>query len=225
MKNIVVLVSGNGSNLQAIIDACNSERISAQIVAVVSNKKACFALVRAADAGIPTKSIEHGDFSSREQFDRELIKIIDQYAPDLIVLAGFMRILTPEFVTHYIGRLLNIHPSLLPKYPGLNTYRRALDAGECEHGTTVHFVTETLDDGPIVLQASVPILPGEEETDIIQKTIKWEQQIYPKVIAWFTTGRLYMLNNIAYLDNKKLPPGGIRLSSEDTAFFHADSFG
>lgn len=224
MKNIVVLVSGNGSNLQAIIDACNSERIPAQIVAVISNKKTCFALIRAIDAGIPIESIEHGDFSSREQFDRELIDIIDRYAPDLIVLAGFMRILTPEFVAHYAGRLLNIHPSLLPKYPGLNTYRRALDAGEREHGTTVHFVTDTLDEGPIVLQASVPILPGEEETNIIEKTVKWEHQIYPKVIAWFTSGRLYMLNNTVYLDNKKLPPEGIRLSFEDTQFFHVGSF-
>lgn len=157
MKRLVVLVSGNGSNLQAILDACEQGRIDARVAAVFSNKASAFGLERARQAGIDAYALSAADYESREAFDRQLIARIDDYAPDLVVLAGYMRILSPAFVARYHDRLLNIHPSLLPKYPGLHTHRQAIANGDSEHGTSVHFVTDQLDGGPVILQAKVQI--------------------------------------------------------------------
>ncbi|WP_121144738.1 phosphoribosylglycinamide formyltransferase [Orbus hercynius] len=208
MKKIVVLVSGSGSNLQAIIDACHTKQINGQIVAVISNKADVYALERAKQAHIATHVINHQDYSSREAFDQMVAKQIDHYQPDLIVLAGYMRILSADFVQRYIGKMLNIHPSLLPKYPGLHTHRRAIEAGDGDHGTTVHFVTEELDGGPIVLQAKVPIFSNDEESDVIERVIAQEHQIYPLVIKWFCDNRLEMRDGKAYLDHKPIPDSG-----------------
>ena len=208
MKNIVVLVSGSGSNLQAIMDACEQQKINGTISAVFSNKAEAFGLERAREAGIPAFSLLPADYPSREVFDDQLIKEIDVWKPDVIVLAGYMRILSPSFVDHYTGRLLNIHPSLLPKYPGLHTHRQVLENGDQEHGTSVHFVTEELDGGPIILQAKIPVFPEDEESDIIARILHQEHAIYPLVISWFVDGRLAMRNNTAWLDGTSLPAQG-----------------
>ena len=208
MKNIVVLISGSGSNLQAIIDACEQKRIPGTIRAVFSNKADAFGLERAREAGIPQHALAANQFASREAFDRELMHAIDAYAPDVVVLAGYMRILSAEFVQHYQGKLLNIHPSLLPKYPGLNTHRQALDNGDTEHGTSVHFVTEELDGGPVILQAKVPVFAGDDEAEITSRVQAQEHAIYPLVVSWFLNGRLKMQDNHAWLDDIKLPPEG-----------------
>ncbi len=208
MKNIVVLISGNGSNLQAIIDACEQKRINGTIRAVFSNKAEAFGLVRARDAGIPAHALAASQFASREAFDRELMQEIDAYAPDVVVLAGYMRILSADFVAHYQGRLLNIHPSLLPKYPGLHTHRQALENGDAEHGTSVHFVTEELDGGPVILQAKVPVFDGDDEEEITARVQVQEHAIYPLVVGWFLDGRLKMQDNHAWIDGAKLPPAG-----------------
>ncbi|MCT6874582.1 phosphoribosylglycinamide formyltransferase [Frischella perrara] len=207
-KRIIVLVSGNGSNLQAIINACQNNLINGKIVAVISNKPDVYSLMRAKQANIPSHVINHKEFASREAFDHQLQLQIEQYQPDLIVLAGYMRILTPHFVQHYSGKMLNIHPSLLPKYPGLNTHRRAMEAGDKEHGTTVHFVTDELDGGPIILQAKVPIFDNDEEQDIVERVLAQEHQIYPLVIKWFCDDRLTMINGRAYLDQTMIPKSG-----------------
>lgn len=208
MKKIVVLISGSGSNLQAIIDACNTNQIHGNVVAVISNKANVYGLERAQNANIPTHVINHKNFSSREEFDLTVQQQIDSYQADLIVLAGYMRILTPSFVDHYLGRMLNIHPSLLPKYPGLHTHQRAIEAHDTEHGTTVHFVTEELDGGPIILQARVPIFEEDNEQDVVNRVLTQEHQIYPLVIKWFCDGRLKMQDGNAYLDNKLIPRCG-----------------
>ena len=208
MKNIVVLISGSGSNLQALIDACEQKRIHGTIRAVFSNKADAFGLERAREAGIPQHTLAASQFASREAFDRELMHEIDSYAPDVVVLAGYMRILSAEFVQHYQGKLLNIHPSLLPKYPGLNTHRQALDNGDTEHGTSVHFVTEELDGGPVILQAKVPVFDGDDEEEITSRVQAQEHAIYPLVVGWFLRGRLKMQDNHAWLDDVKLPPEG-----------------
>lgn len=207
-KRIIVLVSGNGSNLQAIINACQNNLINGKIVAVISNKPDVYSLMRAKQANIPSHVINHKEFATREAFDHQLQLQIEQYQPDLIVLAGYMRILTPHFVQHYSGKMLNIHPSLLPKYPGLNTHRRAMEAGDKEHGTTVHFVTDELDGGPIILQAKVPIFDNDEEQDIVERVLTQEHQIYPLVIKWFCDDRLTMINGRAYLDQTMIPKSG-----------------
>lgn len=201
-KKIVVLVSGNGSNLQAIIDACQRNQINGQVVAVISNQADAYSLIRAKQANIPSHVINHQSFANRAEFDHKVQQQIDQYQPDLIVLAGYMRILTADFVQHYIGKMLNIHPSLLPKYPGLHTHRKAIEAGEKEHGTTVHFVTEELDGGPIILQAKVPIFNNDTEQDVIDRVLTQEHNIYPLVIQWFCDDRLSMQDGHAYLDGK-----------------------
>lgn len=208
MKKIVVLVSGSGSNLQAIIDACAAKQIAGQIVAVISNKPDVYALERAENSGIPAHVINHQDYLSREEFDQQVAEKIDHYQPDLIVLAGYMRILTADFVKRYLGKMLNIHPSLLPKYPGLHTHKRAIEAGDKEHGTTVHFVTEELDGGPVILQAKVPIFSDDEEQDVIDRVLVQEHQIYPLVIKWFCEDRLKMENGKAYLDMQEIATGG-----------------
>lgn len=208
MKNIVVLISGNGSNLQAIIDACKQKQINGNIRAVFSNKADAFGLERARDAHIPAHALEASQFASREAFDRELVQEIDAYAPDVVVLAGYMRILSPAFVSHYSGRLLNIHPSLLPKYPGLHTHRQVLENGDEEHGTSVHFVTDELDGGPVILQAKIPVFDGDDEDDITERVQSQEHAIYPLVVSWFVDGRLEMRDNAAWLDGVKLPAQG-----------------
>ncbi|MCT4716701.1 phosphoribosylglycinamide formyltransferase [Enterobacteriaceae bacterium H18W14] len=208
MKYIVVLISGNGSNLQAIIDACKSKKINGTLSAVFSNKADAFGLERAREAGIPAHALTASQFADRAAFDRELMQEIDAYAPDLVVLAGYMRILSPEFVAHYSGRLINIHPSLLPKYPGLHTHRQALDNGDEEHGTSVHFVTDELDGGPVILQAKVPVFEGDDEEEITARVQHQEHAIYPLVVSWFMDGRLEMRDNAAWLDGKALPPQG-----------------
>jgi phosphoribosylglycinamide formyltransferase-1 len=208
MKRIVVLVSGNGSNLQAIIDACQQKKINGTLAAVFSNKADAFGLERAREAGIPAHALAATQFANRAAFDRELMHEIDAYAPDLVVLAGYMRILSPEFVARYSGRLINIHPSLLPKYPGLHTHRQALDNGDEEHGTSVHFVTDELDGGPVILQAKIPVFDGDDEDDITARVQHQEHAIYPLVVSWFMEGRLEMRGNAAWLDGKALPPQG-----------------
>ena len=206
--NIVVLISGNGSNLQAIIDACKVNKISGTVRAVFSNKADAFGLERAREAGIPTHVLSANDFANRDAFDKQLIAEIDNYTPDVVVLAGFMRILSPTFVEHYAEKLLNIHPSLLPKYPGLHTHRQALENGDKEHGTSVHFVTDELDGGPVILQARVPVFAGDTEDDVTARVQTQEHAIYPLVISWFVDGRLKMRDNAAWLDGKRLPPQG-----------------
>ena len=181
-SRIVVLISGGGTNLQAIIDASKHDNYSGDIVAVVSNKADVYGLTRAQDADIPTSVLSHKDFDSREDYDSALITEINHYQPDLIVLAGFMRILTPKFVQKFQGRLINIHPSLLPKYQGLHTHQRAIDAGDTEHGVSVHYVTEELDGGPVILQAKVPVFPEDTADDLAQRVHQQEHRIYPMVV-------------------------------------------
>ncbi len=213
---VVVLVSGSGSNLQSIIDACKTGEIDAVIAAVIANRPACRGLERAREAGIPALAIDHKAFDSRESFDEQLALAIDEYKPDLVVLAGFMRILTPGFVGHYRGRLLNIHPSLLPKYPGLDTHQRALDAGDASAGATVHFVTEELDGGPAVIQAAVSIESGDSAETLAARVLKREHKIYPLAIRWFCERRLTLKGDEALLDHQVLPKTGV-IYSETSA--------
>lgn len=208
MKRIVVLISGSGSNLQALIDACLQGAINARISAVFSNQAEAYGLQRARNANIPAHFVDPGDFGTRADFDNALADAIDKYQPDLVILAGYMRILSPAFVRHYLGRMLNIHPSLLPKYPGLHTHRKALDNGDSEHGTTVHFVTEELDGGPIILQAKVPIFTQDSEKEIIERIQVQEHAIYPLVTRWFIDGRLVMQDDQAWLDGQPLAAQG-----------------
>ncbi|MDM7322656.1 MAG: phosphoribosylglycinamide formyltransferase [Gammaproteobacteria bacterium] len=191
MCRIVVLISGHGSNLQALIDAEQRNELGGgHIVAVFSNRANAFGLERARKAGIPTGVLSHKDFPAREDFDAALMERIDAYRPDLVVLAGFMRILTPAFVHHYAGRLINIHPSLLPKYPGMNTHARAIAAGDAEHGATVHFVTEGVDEGPMILQGRVPVLPDDTPETLQQRVHAIEHQIYPEAVRMLCAQRM-----------------------------------
>ncbi|MGM3388477.1 phosphoribosylglycinamide formyltransferase [Stutzerimonas stutzeri] len=205
--NVVVLISGSGSNLQALLDS-QDEKNAARIRAVVSNREEAFGLQRAQAAGIATHLVRHKDFADREAFDAALMAIIDQHQPDLVVLAGFMRILTPGFVRHYQGRLLNIHPSLLPKYKGLDTHRRALEAGDTEHGCSVHFVTEELDGGPVAIQAYLSVQPGETLESLTSRVHAAEHIIYPLAVRWFAEGRLRLAEQGAMLDGNPLPATG-----------------
>ncbi|PVX41351.1 formyltetrahydrofolate-dependent phosphoribosylglycinamide formyltransferase [Pasteurella langaaensis DSM 22999] len=208
MKKIVVLISGNGANLQAIIDACQAGDIQAEIVSVISNNANAYGLTRAKTAKIPTALFERKSYANNVEMDEAIAAHIEQLGADLIVLAGYMKILSSAFTAHFSGKILNIHPSLLPKYKGLNTYQQALDAGETEHGTSVHFVNAELDSGAVILQAKVPIFPEDEISDIEQRVKAQEIQIYPLVIKWFIDGRLTEMNGKAYLDGKLLPPNG-----------------
>jgi len=189
---LVVLISGSGSNLQAIIDRTADDRLPVEIRAVISNKADAFGLERARRANIPTQVIDHRDYPDRASYDTALMQAIDARAPGLVALAGFMRILTPELVRHYHGRMFNIHPSLLPHYPGLHTHRRALEAGDREHGATVHFVTEQLDGGPRILQAIVKVAPDDDESALAARVLAREHILYPTAIRWFAEGRLVM---------------------------------
>ncbi|MBO1255557.1 phosphoribosylglycinamide formyltransferase [Alteromonas sp. 5E99-2] len=208
MKNIVVLVSGNGSNLQAIIDAVEAKTIAGKITKVISNRPNAFGLTRAENHGINGVCLDHKEYADRTAYDAELLACINPKDTDLVVLAGFMRILSPEFVAAFEGKMLNIHPSLLPKYKGLNTHQRALDNKDSSHGPTVHFVTAELDDGPVVLQSEIPILENESADELAQRVQVEERMIYPKVVKWFCEGRLKMEGNKAILDNQCLPVNG-----------------
>ena len=186
---IVVLLSGRGSNFIAIHKAIGAQAINAEIVAVLSNKADAAGLEYARKVGIPAHVIEHRAFPDRESFDREMIGVIDEYEPGLVVLAGFMRILTGDFVRHYAGRLINIHPSLLPKFPGLDTHQRAIDAGEPEHGATVHFVEEEVDSGEIIIQARVPVLESDTAENLARRVLEQEHRIYPAAVRWIAEGK------------------------------------
>lgn len=206
---LAILISGRGSNMQAFIDACSRGDLNARVSVVVSNNPGAAGLERAAQAGIATRCIDHRDYASREDFDRALVDCLDEYPVDLVILAGFMRILTPVFIQPFSGRLLNIHPSLLPKYPGLNTHQRALDAGDSEAGVTVHFVTPELDGGPPVLQAKVPVLAEDNAESLAARVILEEHVIYPLAARWYLEGRLKLEQRGATLDGELLPATGI----------------
>jgi phosphoribosylglycinamide formyltransferase-1 len=194
MKNIVILISGRGSNMEALIAARDAGALPVNIAAVISNRPEAAGLETAARAGIATHYVDHKGFAERDRFDAALAECIDQFAPDLVVLAGFMRILSDGFVRHYAGRLMNIHPSLLPSFPGLNTHRRALAEGVRIHGCTVHFVTPALDHGPIVIQAAVPVLDGDDEATLAARVLAEEHRIYPQAVRWFAEGCLAVDN-------------------------------
>lgn len=203
MKNIVILISGRGSNMEAIVRAAQAERWPAKIVAIISNRADAAGLDFAAANGIPTAVVANKDYPSREAFDAVLQATIDRFSPDLVVLAGFMRILTAPFVAHYAGRMLNIHPSLLPLFPGLATHRQALAAGVKEHGVTVHFVTAELDHGPAVMQASIPVLPSDTEDSLAARLLVQEHIIYPRAIRMFIEGKVSMAQDQVHVDIEK----------------------
>ncbi len=195
MRNIVILISGRGTNMQAIVDAASVEKWPARIAAIISNKAGAEGLAFATQKNIPTAVVANTDYATREAFDIALQQVIDSFQPDLVVLAGFMRILSNEFVHHYDARMLNIHPSLLPSFPGLATHRQALDAGVKVHGATVHFVTAELDHGPIVAQVVVPVLAGDTEASLAERVLAEEHIIYPRAVRWFIEGHLHLENN------------------------------
>jgi phosphoribosylglycinamide formyltransferase-1 len=209
---IVVLVSGSGSNMEAIAKSCAKKQIDGEIVAVISNRPEVMGLQRAKELNIETDVVDHTEYATREEFDVHLIRAIDEYSPDLVVLAGFMRILTADFVRRYKGRLLNIHPSLLPKYRGLNTHQRALEAGDKEHGATVHFVSDDLDGGANVIQAIVPVLDDDDEGILRSRVQIQEHVIYPIAIKWFVEGRISINKGDVYFDGKELPQTGLQLT-------------
>jgi len=199
--NGVVLISGNGSNLQSIID--NAKSIDLNICCVVSNKKDAFGLKRAAKVNIPCIALDETLFDSKLGFDQEIMKVIDNYQAEVIILAGYMRILSADFISKYSGKILNIHPSLLPKFPGLNTHQRAIDASEKKHGASVHFVTEEVDSGPVIAQKSVNIDSTDNPQTLAKKVLEKEHVLYPKVIRWYTQGRLKLLNNKTVILDRK----------------------
>ncbi|MCG2578989.1 phosphoribosylglycinamide formyltransferase [Dechloromonas sp. XY25] len=202
MKNIVILISGRGSNMEALIAARDAGNLPVNIAAVISNRPDALGLETAAKAGIATHYIDHKAFAGREAFDAALAECIDGFSPDLVVLAGFMRILSEGFVRHYEGRLMNIHPSLLPSFPGLHTHQRALEEGVRIHGCTVHFVTPTLDHGPVIIQAAVPVLDGDSEASLAARILVQEHKIYPQAVRWFAEDKL------------TLDKGRVRLAAE-----------
>lgn len=204
MRSIVVLISGGGSNLQAIIDHIETETLDVQIALVLSNRADAYGLQRAKKSGIATATIDHTQFETREQFDQAMITQIDSHQPELIVMAGFMRILSRGFVEHYAGRMINIHPSLLPAYKGLHTHQRALADEVSHHGATVHYVTLELDSGAAIVQGRVPVLAGDTEEILQSRVHRIEHVIFPKVVEWFAQGRLLCSKGQAYLDDKPL---------------------
>tara|TARA_B110000444_G_C18850894_1_gene605493 strand:+ start:8038 stop:8709 length:672 start_codon:yes stop_codon:yes gene_type:complete len=206
---LAVLLSGDGSNLQALINATDNGSIKADIVIVISNKVGARGLQRAQNAGIKNTVIDNLQFSDRKSFDCALALELKKQDLDLIILAGFMRILTSEFVESFTGRILNIHPSLLPKYRGLNTYQKAIDAGDKNAGATVHFVTSELDGGPPIIQSKVPIHRNDTSDDLAQRILKLEHQIYPLAVKWFCEDRLSLINEEAFLDSSVLPKSGL----------------
>lgn len=209
-KKLVILISGSGSNLQAFIEAVQNNSLSATIAVVISNRPGVKGLERAANAGIPTEIIDHKQFNDRKIFDKELMALIDRYKPDAVILAGFMRILSADFVRHYWGKLFNIHPSLLPKYPGLHTHQRAIDSGDKEAGATVHFVLPELDAGPIVIQARVPLNADDNVESLAKRVLEREHRIYPLAVKWFCDNRLVLTETGATLDGNLLPATGFQ---------------
>ncbi|HSP57985.1 MAG TPA: phosphoribosylglycinamide formyltransferase [Halomonas sp.] len=216
-RRVVVLISGNGSNLQALIDAQQHDQLGGEIVAVISNQPDAYGLKRARDAGIDAVALPHREYESRDAFDGALIKVIERHEPDLLVLAGFMRILTPRFVQRFLGRMINIHPSLLPDYQGLQTHARALADGVREHGCSVHFVTEELDGGPVALQAVVAVAEDETEETLKAKVQAREHLITPIAVKWCLEGRLRFGPKGVTFDGTPLPPQGLRMSHADAA--------
>jgi len=208
VTKLCVLISGNGSNLQAIIDAVQAGRLNAQITGVISNRPNAYGLERAREAGIEAVCLDHMEYDDRASYDEALKSQINAFGADCVVLAGFMRILTPEFVDSFTGKLVNIHPSLLPKYKGLNTHQRAIDNGDKEHGVSVHFVTPELDGGPVIIQSRVPVFEDDTASDLAERVQEQERRIYPLVLSWFSAGRLSMRNNKAVLDEQELPESG-----------------
>ncbi|NDW15715.1 phosphoribosylglycinamide formyltransferase [Alteromonas genovensis] len=208
VTKLCVLISGNGSNLQAIIDAIAAGRLNAVVSGVISNRPNAYGLERAADAGIEAICLDHTDFDDRASYDAALRAQIEAFGADCVVLAGFMRILTPEFVDAFAGKLVNIHPSLLPKYKGLHTHQRAIDNGDEEHGVSVHFVTPELDGGPVIIQCRVPVFEDDVASDLAERVQEQERRIYPLVLGWFSAGRLSMRDNKAILDEQELPETG-----------------
>jgi phosphoribosylglycinamide formyltransferase 1 len=190
MKKLVILISGRGSNMEAIIRACSREEWPAQVAAVIASRPDAAGLAFAASRGIATAVVDHRQFPDRESFDAALARQIDAFTPDLVALAGFMRVLTPGFVDRYAGRMLNVHPSLLPSFAGLKTHQQALDAGVRLHGASVHFVTSQLDHGPIVVQSAVPVLNGDDAAALAERVLATEHIIYPRAVRWFVEGRL-----------------------------------
>jgi phosphoribosylglycinamide formyltransferase-1 len=197
---IAVLISGSGTNLQAFIDCAAAGKLEAEITLVLANRPDAYGLERARQAGIPTAVIRHGDFESREAFDRAVAQRLDEAGVELVVLAGFMRILSPWFVNRYRGRLLNIHPALLPRFPGLDTHQRVLDAGDEHHGSTVHFVTEELDAGPCILQGRLPVSPSTTADELMARVQQVEHRIYPRAVNWVATGRARFVDEHAVID-------------------------
>ena len=194
VKNIVILISGRGSNMEAIVRSAQAEQwesvLQARIAGVISNRPNAAGLAIARDLGVPTLALDHKIYATREAFDDALAQAIDAWQPDLVLLAGFMRVLTAGFVGRYAGRLMNIHPSLLPSFAGLDTHQRALDTGVKIHGSTVHFVTPDLDDGPIIIQAAVPVLPQDNASTLATRVLQQEHRIYPLAVRWFVEGQL-----------------------------------
>jgi phosphoribosylglycinamide formyltransferase-1 len=214
---IVVLVSGSGSNLRAIAERARTGALPVDIRCVLSDRASAPGLAWAAAAGLPTEALAVADHPDRAAFDRALAERIDAHAPALVVLAGFMRILGPEFVERYAGRMLNVHPSLLPRHRGLHTHRRALEAGDAEHGASVHFVTPELDGGPVVVQARVPVLPGDDEAKLAARVLAQEHCIYPECIGWYATGRLRLVGDHPVLDGRTLETPLLREASHAAA--------
>jgi phosphoribosylglycinamide formyltransferase-1 len=197
-----ILISGSGTNLQAFIDAVQNNHLNLDLAVVFSNNPNAHGLERAEQAGIPSACIQHSVFPDRESFDQAVIAELDRYEPELLILAGFMRILSPAFVAHYSGKILNIHPALLPKFPGLNTHQRVLDAGDEWHGSTVHFVTDKLDAGPRILQGRLSIVPDETADELQERVQAVEHQIYPQAAEWVGTGRVRFRNGQSWVDGR-----------------------
>jgi phosphoribosylglycinamide formyltransferase-1 len=210
---VVILLSGRGSNLQAIIEQMTAGRLAIDIRAVISNRAEAQGLALARAARITTQVIESRDYSDRDQFDAALMRAIDAHAPRLVILAGFMRILGADFIRHYAQRLINIHPSLLPAFKGLNTHARALQAGAKRHGASVHFVTPGVDDGPIIIQSALDVLPGDTAETLAQRVLQLEHRIYPQAIQWFVAGRLSLDNGNVLLDGERRPEQGLPMAS------------
>lgn len=196
MKNIVILISGRGSNMEAIVQACAAEGWPARVAAVISNRPDAAGLAFAQARGIATAVVDHKAYANRDAFDAALAQAVNQYAPDVLVLAGFMRILTPAFVQQFEGRMINVHPSLLPAFTGLHTHRRAIEAGVKVAGATVHFVTPELDHGPIIAQAAVPVLPGDTEATLSARVLVQEHVLYPRAVRWLVHGQLRVQDGV-----------------------------
>lgn len=199
-----VLISGNGSNLQAFIDAVTARELDIELAVVISNKANAYGLSRANKAGVAAITVPSIDYQNRADFEVALARAVDSYEPDIIVLAGFMRILTPSFVSRYAGRIINIHPSLLPKYPGLHTHQRVLDAGERWHGCTVHYVSGELDGGPAIIQGRVPVLDHDDEDQLAARVLEVEHRIFPRALALIANGRIRLEDAEVWYDGQKL---------------------